>query len=87
MGMNDVNSLSHTKWNCKYHIVFCAQIPQKSILSRKACSNRKDTAATMRMERCKDHRSRSVSGSYPSFPRDTAEVFRIELHGLPKREK
>ena len=20
--MNDVNSLSHTKWNCKYHIVF-----------------------------------------------------------------
>ena len=22
MGMNDVNSLSHTKWNCKYHIVF-----------------------------------------------------------------
>ena len=21
MGMNDVNSLSHTKWNCKYHIV------------------------------------------------------------------
>ena len=22
MGMNDVNSLSHSKWNCKYHIVF-----------------------------------------------------------------
>ena len=22
MGMNDANSLSHTKWNCKYHIVF-----------------------------------------------------------------
>ena len=20
MGMNDINSLSHTKWNCKYHI-------------------------------------------------------------------
>ena len=20
--MNDINSLSHTKWNCKYHIVF-----------------------------------------------------------------
>ncbi|HIU32766.1 MAG TPA: IS200/IS605 family transposase, partial [Candidatus Caccousia avistercoris] len=20
--MNDTNSLSHTKWNCKYHIVF-----------------------------------------------------------------
>lgn len=23
MGMNDINSLSHTKWSCKYHIVFC----------------------------------------------------------------
>ena len=22
MGLNDNNSLSHTKWNCKYHIVF-----------------------------------------------------------------
>ena len=22
MGMNDIHSLSHTKWNCKYHIVF-----------------------------------------------------------------
>ena len=20
--MKDINSLSHTKWNCKYHIVF-----------------------------------------------------------------
>ena len=22
MSMNDIHSLSHTKWNCKYHIVF-----------------------------------------------------------------
>ena len=22
MGMNDINSLSHSKWRCKYHIVF-----------------------------------------------------------------
>ena len=22
MGMNDINSLSHSKWNCKYHVVF-----------------------------------------------------------------
>ena len=22
MGMNDIHSLSHTRWNCKYHIVF-----------------------------------------------------------------
>lgn len=22
MGLNDINKLSHTSWNCKYHIVF-----------------------------------------------------------------
>ena len=22
MSVNDINSLSHTKWNCKYHLVF-----------------------------------------------------------------
>lgn len=22
MAMNDINSLSHSKWNCKYHVVF-----------------------------------------------------------------
>ena len=22
MGLNDINKLSHTSWNCKYYIVF-----------------------------------------------------------------
>lgn len=25
----DVNSLSHTKWNCKYHIVFAPKYRRK----------------------------------------------------------
>ena len=29
MGMNDINSLSHTKWNCKYHIVFAPKYRRK----------------------------------------------------------
>ena len=27
----DVNSLSHTKWNCKYHIVFAPKFRRKII--------------------------------------------------------
>ena len=27
--MNDVHSLSHTKWNCKYHIVFAPKYRRK----------------------------------------------------------
>ena len=27
--MNDINSLSHSKWNCKYHIVFAPKYRRK----------------------------------------------------------
>jgi len=27
--MNDTNSLGHTKWNCKYHIVFAPKYRRK----------------------------------------------------------
>ena len=26
----DVNSLAHTEWNCKYHIVICTKVSQKT---------------------------------------------------------
>ena len=29
MGLNDMNSLSHTRWNCKYHIVFAPKYRRK----------------------------------------------------------
>ncbi len=29
MSMNDINGLSHTKWNCKYHIVFAPKFRRK----------------------------------------------------------
>ena len=29
MSLNDVNSLSHTKWNCKYHIEFAPKYRRK----------------------------------------------------------
>ena len=30
MGLNDVHSLSHSKWNCKYHIVFAPKYRRKA---------------------------------------------------------
>ena len=35
MGMNDINSLSHTKWNCKYHIVFAPKYRRKVFYQEK----------------------------------------------------
>ena len=31
---NDINSLSHTKWNCKYHIVFAPNIEESSSMEK-----------------------------------------------------
>ena len=33
--MNDINSLAHTKWNCKYHIVFAPKYRRKVFYGEK----------------------------------------------------
>ena len=35
MSLNDINSLSHTKWNCKYHIVFAPKYRRKVFYEEK----------------------------------------------------
>ena len=35
MGLNDTNSLSHTRWNCKYHIVFAPKYRRKVFYQEK----------------------------------------------------
>ena len=35
MGLNDINSLSHTKWNCKYHIAFAPKYRRKVFYKEK----------------------------------------------------
>ena len=35
MGLNDINGLSHTRWNCKYHIVFAPKYCRKVFYQEK----------------------------------------------------
>ena len=35
MGLNDINSLAHTKWNCKYHIVFAPKYRRQVFFGEK----------------------------------------------------
>ena len=44
MSMNDTNSLAHTTWNCKYHIVFAPKYRRKVFFGQK----RKDIGAILR---------------------------------------
>ena len=39
----DVNSLSHTKWNCKYHLVFAPKFRRKVIYGKLKADIAKDT--------------------------------------------
>lgn len=66
--MNEKNSLSHTTWNCKYHIVFAPKYRRQVIYGQIYA----DIGKTLRMlcerkgieiieaECCKDHGIRSI---------------------------
>ena len=79
MGLNDINSLSHTRWNCKYHIVFAPKYRRKVFYKEKK-------AAIGKILR-QDHRSGSVPQPYPSVCGDTAEDLGVALYGVSEREK
>ena len=61
--MNDINSLSHSKWRCKYHIVFAPKYRRQIIYGqikqdigkvlRQLCENK--GVEILEAELCKDH--------------------------------
>lgn len=63
MGMNDVHSLSHSKWNCKYHIVFAPKYRRQVVyrqikadigrIIRQLCEMKK--VEIIEAEACPDH--------------------------------
>ena len=81
MGLNDINSLSHTKWSCKKTYRICPKYLRK-VFYEEERGDRENTETAMRMERGKDHRSRSVPGSYPSIRRNTAKAIHIRVYGI-----
>ena len=61
--MNDIQSLSHSKWRCQYHIVFAPKYRRKEVygknkkdigeILRKLCEQK--NVEIMEAEVCKDH--------------------------------
>ena len=61
--MNDINSLSHSKWNCKYHIVFAPKYRRQviygkirvdiGVILRKLCEQK--GVNIIEAETCPDH--------------------------------
>ena len=77
--MHDNNSLAHTSWNCKYHIVFAPKYRRKIFYG--------ETSRIMRLERSAYNRGRSMPRSYPYVSRNTTEDECIKFYGISKRKE
>lgn len=60
----DKNSLSHTSWNCKYHIVFAPKYRRQVIYGRLKQDIVKNIKRLMWEKRNKHNRSRMLSRPY-----------------------
>jgi len=63
--MNDVNSLSHTSWNCKYHIVFAPKYRRKVFYGEKRREIGEILRTLCNWKKVKIIEAGSMSGSYP----------------------
>jgi len=75
----DVNSLSHTKWNCKYHIVFAPKFRRKV-----AYGQLKQDIANILSTLC---RSRDMSRLCSYAGRNTTKYECFKFCGISERKK
>jgi len=71
----DTNSLAHTKWNCKYHIVFAPKYRRKVFLE------------VMSMEGSRNHRGRSMPKPYTYVSKYPAQNEHFGFYGLFEGKK
>ena len=82
----DKNSLSHTSWNCKYHIVFAPKYRRQVIYVRL----KQDIGKILRdlwEKRNKHNRSRMLSRQYLHVAGNPTKIYHISHNGIFKREK
>ena len=84
---NDVHSLSHTKWNCKYHIVFAPKYRRKVFYGTKRLEIGQMLRQLCNLEQSKFVRGRSMSQSYSYSCGNTAETLHFLIHGIPERKE
>ena len=83
----DVNSLAHTKWDCKSPIVCAPKYRRKVFYEDKRFGDRRNTEKVMRRERSKDHRGRGMPGSHTYVGGNTTEHKCSAVYGVSKRKE
>ena len=72
--MDEMESLSHTKWECKYHVVFHPQVPQKDVIRGVAAALGRSVPQAGCAEGESNRRRAPAARSRAHDDRDTAEV-------------
>ena len=71
---NGNKRLSHTRWNCEYHISICSEVPKEGRLWRAAYTDWKDIEAVMCVEGSRNTRGKSMPGSHTHAGEYSAEA-------------
>lgn len=69
----DMHSLSHSKWECKYHVVFCTVIQKKGHIWSAETGYSKYFMYALQEKGRRDHRSGDVSRSCAYAGKDTIQ--------------
>ena len=85
--MNDMHNLSHTKRNCKYHIVFAQNTEGKYFMKKRGPKSKKNHKDVIPMERCGDNRGRNMPRSYTLVIEYIAKDEHIKFHGISQSKK
>ena len=83
--MENIHSLAHTKWNCKYHIVFAPKYRRKVFYEQERYENRANLEKIMKDQRSEFSRSRSLSGLHLYSGRNTTPKQRIYQNPTEER--
>ena len=75
-----ISSLAHTKWNCKYHIIFAPKYRRKVFYEEKR--SKRNHKNIMSMERGGDNRRGNMPRSYTFVIEYTAEDGDIGVYGI-----
>ena len=87
MDYHDVKSLSHSKWRCKYHIVFAPKYRRQAIYGHLKADIGKILRSLCERKGSKHYSSRMLPGSYSYVSRDTAAYECSTIRRVSKREK
>ena len=80
--MSDVQSLAHTKWNCKYHVVFAPKYRRQFFYGEKKREIGEILRRLCEWKRSDNSRSGMLPGSCTYAAGDTAQDERVGIYGV-----